>query len=157
MNQTDGTTAKALDELSRLLQVDLEDVRWQQEKAASAALLAEPSYWQLMLAVKDWAKAVAHKCRQCSREYAKLYADEPDPVMETIKTLLFVLCDHLRLPANPLLLLRPEAEDWPESNAVSDFVLQVTEAPTQLVDGCLVTTDSVNASLDGSRKADLAG
>jgi hypothetical protein len=69
--------AKALDELSRLLQVDLEDVRWQQEKAASAALLAEPSYWQLMLAVKDWAKAVAHKCRLCSREYAKLYADEP--------------------------------------------------------------------------------
>lgn len=71
------------------------------QKRASTALLAEPSYWQLMLAVKDWAKAVAHKCRQCSREYAKLYADEPDPVMETIKTLLFVLCDHLRLPANP--------------------------------------------------------
>jgi hypothetical protein len=63
--------------------------------------------------------------------------------METTKTLLFVLCDHLRLPANPLLLLRPEAEDWPESNAVSDVVLQVTEAPTQLVDGCLVTTPTL--------------
>src|SRR5271157_4394744 len=59
-------------------------------------------------------------------------------------TILLALCEHLRLPADPAdLLLFLTVEDWPESNAVRDFVLNIAGAPINLVDGELAVTPTL--------------
>jgi hypothetical protein len=88
--------------------------------------------------MKDWARALATVGRAHSQKCSEIHADcnEQEPASATMKTLLLALCDHLWLPADPLLLL---TEVWPESNALREFLLQVSGAPIELIAGELVT------------------
>jgi hypothetical protein len=136
------TQTDALIEIRRLLEVDLNTVTWEQEQSAKTKLQADPSTWELMLAVKAWARALADVCRRHSAKCAEIHADrgEQDPATAALGTMLRAVCAHLRLqdPDNSLLFLGVKL--WPKSNAVRDFVLYVAGAPVELKHGELVVT-----------------
>jgi hypothetical protein len=137
------THIDALDAIKHLLEVDLNKVTWEQEQSAKAALQVEPSTWELISAVKTYARALADVCRSHSAKCAEIHADrgEQDSAMAAMGTLLFTLCAHLRLP--DALIIFSAAKGWPESNAVRDFILWVADAPIELVDGELVVTPTL--------------
>ncbi len=132
----------ALVAIRHLLEVDLNQVTFQQGQTAKAALEAKPSTLGLLLAIKAWARALAGVCRSHSAKCAEIQSvcGGRDPAVAAMLTIIPALCEHLRLPAdlaNPLLALT--AEDWPKSNGVRDFVLDVTGAPVHLIEGEIVT------------------
>ncbi len=135
------TQTDALVAIRHLLEVDLHKVTWEQQQSAKTTLQAEPSTWNLILAVKAWARALAGVCRSHSAKCAEIQTgcDERDPAVAAMLTILLALCEHLRLPAdpaNPVLVLT--AEDWPKSNRVRDFVLEVSGAPVEVIEGEIV-------------------
>src|SRR5271166_776847 len=140
------TPTAVLTAIRHLLAVDLNRVTREQEQSAERTLQAEPSSWKLILAVNAWARALADVCRSHSARCAEVYADcgEENPTMEAMRTIPLVLCEHLLLPADPADPLSSlMGHDWPESNAVRDFVLEAAGAPVNLVDGELLVTPTL--------------
>jgi DNA-binding NarL/FixJ family response regulator len=134
--QTDAFAA-----LSHLLQEDLHKVTWEHEESAKTALVAAPSQWKLMLAVKDWAAALADVCRSYAGKCAEMHAGcgKQDPATSAVGTIVLALSSHLGLPADGTLL----SHDWPEPNALRRFVLWVSGAPIKLIDGESLTTPTL--------------
>jgi RNA polymerase sigma factor (sigma-70 family) len=127
--------------IKELLKADLDDVRWKQEDHAKGALRDDPSDFELMLAVKRWARAIAVVCRSHAGRCAEIHAGrgEPDPASAAMGTILLAVADHLGLPADETLL----SEDWPEENNLRNFVLYAAGAPIRLIDGDLVTESTI--------------
>jgi hypothetical protein len=132
-----ASLADALSASKYLLQVDLNEATCEQEEAARAALKHHPSYSELILAARHWAQALADVCRRHARDCAQVHVnrDGKDPAALAMGTILLALSDHLRLSADGSLLF----ENWPAENALRDFVLEVSGAPIQLIDGEIVT------------------
>jgi len=131
--------SQALDALRHLLQVDFETATKKEMVTAEAAAQESPGAFHLMLAVKDWAIALATVCRLHVAECAEIYADcgEQDTTNAALKTVLLALCNYLWLPVSTTSILY--TDEWPEQNAVRQFVLQVSGAPSEFVDDELVT------------------
>src|SRR5437660_5972456 len=130
---SDHGTGRELAALKQLLEVDLNGVTWQQRESAATVLSAQPSTWQMILAVRQWAQILAGVCRKHARDCAQVHArrNHQDPAMSAMGTILLALSDHLRLPADGTLFF----ESWPAENAVRDFVLEVSGSPVELIDG----------------------
>ena len=130
--------SQALAALSHLVQTDFEAATRKEMVTAEAAVQVRPSVWTLVLAVKDWARALAAVCRSHAAKCSEIYVDcnERNPARATMKMLGLLLCDHLGLPADASVLLTGE---WPEGNGMREFVFQVLPAPMELINGELIT------------------
>jgi hypothetical protein len=120
-------TGRELTAIKQLLEVDLNDVTRKQRDDAETTLRAHPGNYQMIGAVRQWARALAGVCRSHARDCAQVHAshNHQDPATSAMGTILLVLSDHLRLPADGALLF----ENWPAENAFRDFVLEVSGAP----------------------------
>jgi len=127
---------RELTAIMQLLDVDLNEVTRQQRDAAEIAIRTHPGNWPMILAVKQWARALAGVCRKHARDCAQVHANrnEQDPETSAMGTIVLALSDHLRLPADGTLLF----DDWPAENALRDFVLEASGAPVELSDGEIV-------------------
>ena len=140
------TPTDALMAIGHLLEVDLNKVTWEQRQAAKTTLQGEPSTLKLISAVNTWAMSLADVCRSHSAKCAEIHKDrgEENPAIEAMRTIQLALCEHLRLPADPANPCSSLiGEDWPESNALRDFVLYIADAPVNLVDEELVVTPTL--------------
>jgi len=124
--------APYLDGLCYELLHDLNDATQKQEEDAKNAIEAHPSTFQLMLEVKKLARVLVAVCRSHAGRCAQIHANcnQENPAQAATKTLSLALCEHLGLPPDTSQLMSElMTEPWPESNRVSDFVLEVAGAP----------------------------
>ncbi len=127
-----GADADPLSPLRFELLSDLNDITRDQEEEASKAVTAHPSTFQLMVEVKQLARALAGVCRSHAAPCAQIHANcnENNPAGAAMKTLGLALCEHLELPPDTSLLMSELMTGaWPERNGVSRFVLEVADAP----------------------------
>src|SRR5450631_128426 len=88
---------EALAALSHLLAADLQQCTRNLENAVEEALKSNPSHWELLLGVKNWAVALAGVCRSYAAKCARIHSDasKQSPPDAAMGTLLVALCDHL--------------------------------------------------------------
>jgi hypothetical protein len=123
----DRKDSSALVAFKHLLEADLDDIKYEQEEDARAALGEHPNNLKLVSAVKLWAKAIALVCRSHAAKYGELYANGTEHDL-SMGAILISISNHLRLPHDGTLLF----QDWPEDNGVCDFVFEVVGPPYRL-------------------------
>ena len=109
--------------LRNLLIDRLNVVTAQHDDDGRKAVEADRSIFRLMVQVKTWAAALVDACHAAGHSRAADYAEIHGDAIEG--ALLRALAQHLGLPTDQDLFNEP----WPESNGVSEFVLEIADAP----------------------------
>jgi predicted DNA-binding protein (UPF0251 family) len=144
----------AFDALNHLLHADFETATKKQMVTAEAAADASSGALPLILAIKHWAFALADVCRLHVGKCVEINADcgEQNPTKAALEMVALALCKYLWLPTSRTSTLFSN-DDWPEQNAVREFVFQVSGTPVDLIDSELVTKTVLPRSEPKSRLA----